>query len=69
MDIKRDEAINRTFNTIAHNFEKVFEEIVPRGRAMLTISRDEKAEEIDLSDGRVLKIPTLRYNGVQIKVF
>lgn len=37
LDAKKDEAIERTFKTIAKHFSEVFAELVPGGKAMLVM--------------------------------
>lgn len=37
LDMKKDEAIERTFKTIAKHFSEVFSELVPGGKATLVI--------------------------------
>lgn len=37
LDLKKDEAIERTFKTIAKHFSEVFAELVPGGKATLVI--------------------------------
>ncbi|KNE56016.1 hypothetical protein AMAG_01859 [Allomyces macrogynus ATCC 38327] len=40
LDHRKDEAIRRTFQQVAKNFERVFEELAPAGRGRLIIVRD-----------------------------
>ena len=39
LDMRKDEAIERTFKQVARNFEEVFEKLVPAGRGRLIIQR------------------------------
>ena len=39
LDMRKDEAIERTFKQVASNFEEVFEKLVPAGRGRLVIQR------------------------------
>ena len=39
LDMRKDEAIERTFKQVAKNFEEVFEKLVPAGRGRLIIQR------------------------------
>jgi structural maintenance of chromosome 3 (chondroitin sulfate proteoglycan 6) len=39
LDLRKDEAIERTFKQVAKNFEEVFEKLVPAGRGKLIIQR------------------------------
>ena len=39
LDMRKDEAIERTFKQVASNFEEVFEKLVPAGRGRLIIQR------------------------------
>jgi structural maintenance of chromosome 3 (chondroitin sulfate proteoglycan 6) len=39
LDMRKDEAIERTFKQVASNFEEVFEQLVPAGRGRLIIQR------------------------------
>jgi len=61
LDAKKDEAIERTFKTIAKNFTEVFKELVPGGNAALAIEtaglddEDEHPEEEDEDDGEERK--------------
>jgi structural maintenance of chromosome 3 (chondroitin sulfate proteoglycan 6) len=44
LDAKKDEAINRTFKGIAQHFRTVFSEIVPGGKAQLTMDLAKKVK-------------------------
>jgi structural maintenance of chromosome 3 (chondroitin sulfate proteoglycan 6) len=69
LDQRKDEAIERTFNQVASNFEEVFEKLVPAGRGRLIIQRridlDEEPEE-DAEDTQQSTIDN--YTGISIKV-
>ena len=39
LDMRKDEAIERTFKQVAKNFEEVFEKLVPAGKGKLIIQR------------------------------
>lgn len=39
LDMRKDEAIERTFKQVAKNFEEVFEKLVPAGKGRLIIQR------------------------------
>ena len=39
LDMRKDEAIERTFKQVASNFEEVFEKLVPAGKGKLIIQR------------------------------
>lgn len=39
LDMRKDEAIERTFKQVASNFEEVFEKLVPAGKGRLIIQR------------------------------
>jgi structural maintenance of chromosome 3 (chondroitin sulfate proteoglycan 6) len=67
LDLRKDEAIERTFKQVAANFEEVFEKLVPAGRGRLIIQRridqDEEEEEDDTQKSSIDN-----YTGVAIKV-
>lgn len=69
LDLKKDEAINRTFKGIAKHFSTVFSELVPDGKGTLVIQTrkagegEESAEEDEAADSG-----TKHYTGVSIKV-
>ena len=44
LDMRKDEAIARTFKQVASNFEEVFEKLVPAGKGRLIIQR--RAEQV-----------------------
>ena len=39
LDMRKDEAIERTFKEVASNFEEVFEKLVPAGKGRLIIQK------------------------------
>lgn len=39
LDMRKDEAIERTFKQVASNFEEVFEKLVPAGKGRLIIQK------------------------------
>ncbi|KAI5116767.1 hypothetical protein M0805_004984 [Coniferiporia weirii] len=70
LDMRKDEAIERTFKQVAKNFEEVFEKLVPAGRGRLIIQRridqDEDEVEDDAEDTQRSSVDN--YTGVSIKV-
>jgi chromosome segregation ATPase len=44
LDAKKDEAIERTFKTIAKHFSEVFQELVPGGKAMLVMETEKVSQ-------------------------
>ncbi|KAH8832599.1 RecF/RecN/SMC [Flagelloscypha sp. PMI_526] len=68
LDLRKDEAIERTFKQVAKNFEEVFEKLVPAGRGKLIIQRKiDQDEEMDEEDGNAQNSID-NYTGVSIKV-
>lgn len=69
LDMRKDEAIERTFKQVAKNFEEVFEKLVPAGRGKLIIQRrmdmDQDADE-EMDDTQKSSVDN--YTGVSIKV-
>jgi structural maintenance of chromosome 3 (chondroitin sulfate proteoglycan 6) len=72
LDMKKDEAILRTFKGISKNFTEVFRELVPGGKAILRMEKkavkkqgEQESEEID--DNTAATGP-LQYHGVEINV-
>lgn len=47
LDMRKDEAIERTFKQVASNFGEVFEKLVPAGKGRLIIQR--KADQVRVS--------------------
>jgi len=73
LDNKKDEAIQRTFKTIAKNFTSVFSQLVPGGKGTLVIrtkkdGEDEEEQKQGDKNNKRLKLATNRYKGVGIKV-
>ncbi|KAH8115688.1 structural maintenance of chromosome protein 3 [Phellopilus nigrolimitatus] len=66
LDMRKDEAIERTFKQVAKNFEEVFEKLVPAGKGRLIIQRridqDEEDAEDDVDDTQ--KSTVDNYTGV-----
>lgn len=50
LDMRKDEAIERTFKQVASNFEEVFEKLVPAGKGRLIIQKriDQVGPELDI---------------------
>ncbi|KAL5530813.1 SMC3 [Sanghuangporus sanghuang] len=69
LDMRKDEAIERTFKQVAKNFEEVFEKLVPAGKGRLIIQRriDQDEDEADEED-ETQKSSVDNYTGVSIKV-
>ena len=69
LDMRKDEAIERTFKQVAQNFQEVFEKLVPAGKGQLVIQRriDQDEEEGDDED-ETQKSSVDNYTGVSIKV-
>lgn len=68
LDQRKDEAIERTFKQVAHNFEEVFEKLVPAGRGRLIIQRriDQDEQDEEMEDTQQSSIDN--YTGISIKV-
>ncbi|KIY47680.1 structural maintenance of chromosome protein 3 [Fistulina hepatica ATCC 64428] len=67
LDMRKDEAIERTFKQVASNFEEVFEKLVPAGRGRLIIQRRiDQDQEAD--DDGTQRNSIDNYTGVSIKV-
>lgn len=47
LDMRKDEAIERTFKQVSRNFNEIFEKLVPMGRGMLVMQRKFDAEADD----------------------
>lgn len=58
LDQRKDEAIERTFKQVAHNFEEVFEMLVPAGKGRLIIQR--RIDQVFIH--RLLHFPSLNSN-------
>ncbi|OQR86398.1 chromosome segregation protein [Achlya hypogyna] len=58
LDMRKDEAILRTFKGVSHHFSQVFKELVPTGEGKMVITRADDAAAMDTST----------FVGVQIKV-
>ncbi|KAI8368390.1 hypothetical protein EDC96DRAFT_138627 [Choanephora cucurbitarum] len=61
LDLRKNEAIERTFNDVAGNFSKIFEMLVPAGRGQLVIKSD---DSMDIDGSTSVD----RYSGVSIQV-
>lgn len=59
LDMRKDEAIERTFKQVAKNFEEVFEKLVPAGKGRLIIQRriDQVRGSLPLSTRRLNSTP------------
>lgn len=80
LDMRKDEAIERTFKQVSRNFGEIFEKLVPKGRGMLIMQKkfdaeeDEEEEneddamELDDEDRPSKKSSIENYTGVSIKV-
>jgi len=68
LDMKKKEAIDRTFHHVQREFVKVFKEIVPGGRAELRLilkdAEDEEEDDVKQNDDD----KTEKYKGVQMLV-
>ena len=63
LDRKKEDAIERTFKGVSHNFKNVFEELVPGGKGQLIMSL-----RSSLPSGADAKTKVENYIGVSIKV-
>lgn len=64
LDLRKDEAIGRTFDDVAKHFEDVFKELVPRGHGRLVMKTDvDDDEDVAESKGGVS-----RFTGVGVDV-
>ena len=63
LDTKKDEAIERTFKGVSHQFSRVFSELVPGGKGRLTM-----AMRMDMPTGTDARTRVANYTGVAIKV-
>eukprot|EP00742_Colponemidia_sp_Colp-10_P007154 GILJ01007683.1.p1 GENE.GILJ01007683.1~~GILJ01007683.1.p1 ORF type:complete len:1223 (+),score=303.09 GILJ01007683.1:1-3669(+) len=73
LDQQKDEAIERTFKTVASHFQQVFAELVPGGVGKLTMQKkvDQQEDEEDVprrGRGRASDSQQYKYSGVKIKV-
>ncbi|TLD35982.1 chromosome segregation protein sudA [Venturia nashicola] len=72
LDMKKDEAIERTFKQVSKEFGNVFEKLVPAGRGKLIIQRrsdrSAAAHEDDDSDDERQRSSVENYTGVGISV-
>eukprot|EP00879_Flechtneria_rotunda_P012761 GHRR01013325.1.p1 GENE.GHRR01013325.1~~GHRR01013325.1.p1 ORF type:complete len:1111 (+),score=537.85 GHRR01013325.1:324-3656(+) len=76
LDMRKNEAIERTFKTVAKNFREVFAELVPGGKGELVMQKRKTAgdaeaddsagegEDADRATGGVLE----KYSGVKVRV-
>ena len=71
LDMRKDEAIERTFKQVSKNFADIFEKLVPMGRGMLVMQKKMDADdamELDDDDDEARKSSIENYTGVSIKV-
>ena len=73
LDQRKNEAIERTFQGAAKNFQNVFSELVPQGKAKLVMqTREKQAEELTLDEeagtGKNLSSAVDKYTGIAIHV-
>ena len=72
LDMKKDEAIERTFKQVSQNFAYVFERLVPAGKGRLIIQRksdrDRQIQDPDESEDEDLSKTVENYQGVGISV-
>ncbi|EJD00759.1 structural maintenance of chromosome protein 3 [Fomitiporia mediterranea MF3/22] len=69
LDMRKDEAIERTFKQVAKNFEEVFEKLVPAGKGRLIIQRRIDQDEDDMEEDEDTQRSSVdNYTGVSIKV-
>jgi len=72
LDMKKDEAIERTFKQVSQNFAYVFERLVPAGKGRLVIQRksdrERQIQDADESDEEDLSRTVENYIGVGISV-
>ena len=70
LDMKKDEAIERTFKQVSKEFANVFERLVPAGRGRLVIQRksDQRVRDPDDSEDEIPKNSVENYTGVGITV-
>lgn len=72
LDMRKDEAIERTFKQVSKNFADIFEKLVPMGRCMLVMQKKidaDDAMELDDDDDEARKSSSIEnYTGVSIKV-
>eukprot|EP00026_Physarum_polycephalum_P000796 Phypoly_transcript_00797.p1 GENE.Phypoly_transcript_00797~~Phypoly_transcript_00797.p1 ORF type:complete len:728 (+),score=169.88 Phypoly_transcript_00797:1787-3970(+) len=75
LDMRKDEAIERTFKGVAKNFNAIFKKLIPHGSASLRISRDEDESQSQSSQSsqpspssqKSQKSRVMRYNGISIR--
>lgn len=79
LDMRKDEAIERTFKQVSKNFGEIFEKLVPMGRGMLIMQKkfeaqedeqedEDDAMEVDDENRPSKKSSIENYTGVSIKV-
>jgi len=67
LDMRKDEAIIRTFKQVAKHFEEVFAELVPGGTASL-VMQHEKVPESQTDSEQTPRSAVRNYSGIGIKV-
>ncbi|KAK9861310.1 hypothetical protein WJX84_000307, partial [Apatococcus fuscideae] len=75
LDMRKDEAIERTFKGVAKSFREIFGELAPGGRGELVMqkrlrSQPEQADDMDGDDAEAQPADGMseRYSGVKVKV-
>lgn len=78
LDMRKDEAIERTFKGVSKNFREVFSELVPGGRGELVMlkrhggqpaaAEEQEEEEADVLRGKEANGTLGKYSGVKVKV-
>ncbi|KAK9806507.1 hypothetical protein WJX73_005362 [Symbiochloris irregularis] len=66
LDLRKDEAIERTFRGVAANFREIFAALAPQGRGELVMHRRPQAERDSARDGDDSVVE--KYSGVGVKV-
>eukprot|EP01133_Synstelium_polycarpum_P021129 gene21129-25383_t len=75
MEVKKDDAIARTFSGVGRHFSEVFRDLIPRGNASLIMKRsldaDDQGEmpnEWEDKEGVITKPKNLEFTGIGIRV-
>jgi len=69
LDMRKDEAIERTFKQVAKNFREIFSELAPGGRGELVMQKrlpGDAVEDVEDDDG--VTETHEKYSGVKVKV-
>lgn len=69
LDLRKDEAIERTFKQVSREFSRIFERLVPNGKGSLKIQRrTDRRENEDNSEDEAARNSVENYIGVSIQV-